>query len=333
MSQGSVRSVASGVLVAGVLVAGVVFGLGAQASAVSGTTSTRTIQAAGLTRSFRLYRPAALAKTTKAPLVIALHEAGSSGAAFETRTGFDSIADNRNWLVVYPESQSLQTTSGPSKEWQYGCCETTEEGTQDLTFIRTMISTLVAQENVDPQRVWVTGFSVGASMADRLGCEASDVIAAIAPVNGGEARGGNRCTPAHPVTTYVIHGSQNDFEGCRSGQLLCYKGAAGYHPSSYELAQFWSQRDLCPGGPTSNSSGAVTTTDWTGCSGATAVRHSGIQGGGHCWPSLSAPSGGMNATTAIASFFAGKYLPPAAAKSGTANDADVVPVPIAPVGS
>lgn len=327
------RSVALAVLAATVVL-GTMVTVAPPASA-TGTVTTGSIVSAGLTRTYRMYRPSSLATTTKAPLIVALHEAGGSGAGFETQTGFDAVADNRNWLVVYPDSQVLHTSSGDVKQWQYGCCEAAYEGTQDLTFLRDLVAKLVAQQNADPRRVWVTGFSVGASMADRVACDAADLVAAVAPVNGAEALD-HRCQPTHPVSTYIVHGTVNDTEGCRSGTLpYCYKGAVSYHPSSSGLAQYWHDRDLCPSQSSSSTSGAVTTSDWGSCSGSTGVRYSSIQNGPHCWPGepgSGAACKAMSATAAIAAFFAGKYAAPASAPVGTANDYDTVPIPIIPGG-
>jgi polyhydroxybutyrate depolymerase len=54
----------------------------------------------------------------------------------------------------------------------------------DVGFIDTMIDDLSIWFSVDPQRIYVTGFSNGASMSFRLGVELSESIAGIAPVAG-----------------------------------------------------------------------------------------------------------------------------------------------------
>ena len=54
----------------------------------------------------------------------------------------------------------------------------------DSGFLRQLIVNLSAQYNVNPNAVYVAGMSSGAQMAERVGVEISDLVAAIAPVAG-----------------------------------------------------------------------------------------------------------------------------------------------------
>jgi len=67
--------------------------------------------------------------------------------------------------------------------------------TDDIGFIEGLLDELEANYRVDSSRVYVTGYSNGAYMTHRLGCELSERIAAIAPVMGQPLLGFN-CAPS-----------------------------------------------------------------------------------------------------------------------------------------
>ena len=54
----------------------------------------------------------------------------------------------------------------------------------DSGFLRNLIVTLTAEFRVNPNMVYVAGFSSGAQMAERVGVEISDLVAAIIPESG-----------------------------------------------------------------------------------------------------------------------------------------------------
>ena len=61
---------------------------------------------------------------------------------------------------------------------------------------------------VDSRKVYVTGYSLGAFMANRIGVEASDMVAAVAPVAGElwQSTGGTIPTEKAPVSVLMLHG-------------------------------------------------------------------------------------------------------------------------------
>ena len=78
--------------------------------------------------------------------------------------------------------------------------------------------------------MYATGFSNGAMFSYRLACEASDLIAAIAPVSGGSGQvdiddGGAdyfACNPTHPMPILDLHGTADTcypYDGGLGGAL------------------------------------------------------------------------------------------------------------------
>jgi polyhydroxybutyrate depolymerase len=143
---------------------------------ISQFTVSQTIQIGGLTRSYILHKPSDLDAGEKYPLIIALHFLGSNASGFESLTQFSKKADEEGFIVVYPQGIGNSWNAG-------GCCDpAVSQGINDVEFISALIDTLIAEQPVDSQKVFVTGFSNGGIMAYALASEITDKLAGIAPV-------------------------------------------------------------------------------------------------------------------------------------------------------
>ncbi len=148
----------------------------------------------GQSRQYRLHIPSGYQPDKPIPLVFGFHGAGMTGPDFESRSGFSSLADQVGFIVVYPLGL------GNISNWD------TMPNSQDVPFVRDLLDSLERRCNIDPKRVFATGFSRGGGMVNRLGCELSDRIAAIAPVSGDYAYSGD-CSPTRPVAVVAFHGT------------------------------------------------------------------------------------------------------------------------------
>jgi polyhydroxybutyrate depolymerase len=144
-----------------------------------GSSVERAITHDGISRSYRVYAP--IGHSSPRGLVLVLHGWKGSGAEIERRTEFrfDTLADRDGFVVAYPEALAGQWHSGHPAE---------TATSDDVGFLSALIDTLSDAYSLDPKRIFVAGFSNGASMAYRLACERPDRIAAIAPVSGGLAK-------------------------------------------------------------------------------------------------------------------------------------------------
>ena len=165
------------------------------------------------------------------------------------------------------------------------------------------IATLESQHSIDPARIYVTGFSNGGAMANRLACVMSEKISAIAVVAGAHPQM-ETCEPAFPVAVLAIHGTED--------HIIPYLGDGGYLPSVPAWVAAWAQRNQCALTPeTEQSQAAIKVESWEDCTGdATVVLYS-IEGGGHVWPGsgfgpgpyLDGPAPDVYATDIIWDFF------------------------------
>ena len=265
---------------------------------VTGRTQVASLPQGIVTRWYRVYRPTP--RGTRPGLVIALHGALADGYQMEVQSGFDVQAGRLGWIVVYPD--------GVADGWDAFCCR--HPGVDDVAFIAKLIDRLEVTDNVDPTRVFATGFSRGGMLSYRLGCEMSSRIAAIAPVSGNMATAaGNAldvpCYPDRPVSVLAIHGTTDPKVPIVGGR----SGVDNYAPLT-EVMFKWRELNRCSDSPTVSVSGPSTTTSWR-CSQGSTVAMRVVAGGGHAWPASAAngvlePNGAdrsFDASSVIADFF------------------------------
>lgn len=226
----------------------------------------------GLERTYVLHIPPGLDHLHLAPVVLAFHGLGENPATMELMTGFSDIADQANFLLVYPE--------GVGNSWNAGgtCCgyANTHE-VDEKPFIQQILSDLVTIASIDTKRIYATGFSNGAVLVYRLACEMSDTFAAIAPVAGILAY--NPCQQQEPVSLIHVHGLNDTF--------FPYLGGGEWDtPPVEQVITAWVQSDNCTGSAqVEKQKNIITHTIYTSCQTDTAVELYTIELGGHAWSS------------------------------------------------
>lgn len=260
----------------------------------------KQLEVNGLARSYRLFTPLSLDRSRPAPLVLVLAGVGNTGQDMVTATEFDRMAETGEFIVGYPE--------GVNKTWNAGYCCLGEAGTgpDDVAFLGRLIDDVQATSNIDPARVFTVGFSAGALMAHRLGCELSGRIAGVGSVAGAMIL--DDCRPTRPVSVIEIHGTGDGLVPYEGGRTA--GGATQPSPPTKEVMQRWAQLNGCPTDPSTQPEGVLTTVTWTGCSAGTSVKLITIEGGGHTWfaPMLGPANGAVDATRVIWDFLSA--LPP-----------------------
>lgn len=143
------------------------------------------------------------------PLVVALHGTGGTARLMAVLSGFNRLANEQGFRVVYPQALGETGTEDPGvgAAWNAGPgtgCPLHPEA-DDVGFLSAVVGHLVDSHQADPQQCYVAGFSNGARMAYRLALEAPWVSAA-AMVAGAPVWG---AAPARPVPTLAFHGTED----------------------------------------------------------------------------------------------------------------------------
>jgi polyhydroxybutyrate depolymerase len=151
----------------------------------------RTIASNGVDRSFVLFVPKQYHPSAPIPLLVMLHGMGGTAMNAHQETGWSTKGAAENFIVAYPEGTRPNDKASPSlrknpQAWNDGSgrFHVAEKNVDDVAFIGSVLECIATDYNIDPRRIYVTGFSNGASMAFRIGAELSDRIAAIAPCAG-----------------------------------------------------------------------------------------------------------------------------------------------------
>lgn len=299
------------------------------AHAAEGVLTTHTLQQGHLIREYMVYDPRAgkPSVATKRPMVIVLHGGGGTAKKFaeakNEATSFSHLADTADFLAVYPQ--------GIDKNWNDGRdvahIPAHATGVDDVGFISALIDRMVAMQNVDPARVYVTGPSNGGFMSNRLACDLSDKIAAVGIVIATMQENVlPKCKPSHPVSVLIMNGTEDPLVPFDGGSVRVGKRgkSRGEVLSTAQTFDFWLAQagykgkgedipltalpDVDPDDKT-----RVYLQQYKGD--AAEVRLYTIQGGGHTWPGardtalrvvVSATSQDINATQTIWDFFKNK---------------------------
>jgi polyhydroxybutyrate depolymerase len=255
-----------------------------------------TLTSGNDTRHYLLHVPASYQAGTPAPLVINFHGYGSNATQEEALSGMSRKADAANFLVVYPDGLNHQWSDGPGAN-----------GDIDRQFVRDLIQHLQQQYTIDPRRIYATGMSNGGGMANRVGCDLADVIAAIAPVSGAYSFWQN-CQPARSMPVLAFHGKDDHavpYEGTRQRAL---------EPPIHDWAAAWAQRNHCTDLPAvAQPAQGVTREMWSNCANDAEVILYVIDNHGHSWPGSdrlpAITSQAINATDVMWDFFTVHPLP------------------------
>jgi len=254
-----------------------------------------SIMFGGSERTYLTHIPPSYGRIKLIPLVIALHGGGGTGKHMIrlTRGGFNRLADEENFLVVYPDGIKKHWNDGRrGEETGY---RTHQKNIDDVGFISALIDHLIKEFNIDPNRVYVTGMSNGAIMSYRLACELTDKITAIAPVAGNMPQNlFPNCSPAKSISMLVINNVNDPLMPCEGGDITGPFGVRklGKVLSASDTVKFWVNSNKCFSSPVVTEEPDRDTQDGTkvrkeaysgGTDGTEVILYT-IEGGGHTWP-------------------------------------------------
>ncbi|MFI0849285.1 alpha/beta hydrolase family esterase [Mesorhizobium sp. IMUNJ 23232] len=116
-----------------------------------------------------------------APLVVVLHGCTQNAAAYDHGSGWSKLADQEGFALLFPEQQRA---NNPNLCFNWFVPADTKRDSGEALSIRQMIETLVAEHELDRERIFVTGLSAGGAMASVMLATYPDVFAGGAIVAG-----------------------------------------------------------------------------------------------------------------------------------------------------
>lgn len=255
-------------------------------------------------RSYRIDLPSV---PQAAPLILALHGGGGSGDQFARVSGLSAPANRQGYAVIYPQG------IGRAATWNGGyCCgAAARNGVDDMAFLDAVVADATRRFGLNPRRLYLTGMSNGAIMAETYAARNPARVRAVAGVAGTMDTSRHRVTD--PVPLLHIHGTADlmvPYSGGKGDSSLTRTDFASVAAvEAAFLAPFpmlaRTERIIDPAADGMH----VIERNYTDGQGRVQVRIQTIEGGGHAWPGSrrAARQGGtqdINATTEVLRFFA-----------------------------
>lgn len=240
----------------------------------------------GNARKYIQYVPPVYDGSEAVPLILALHGLGDNVNNFQG-VGFQLVADTANFIVVYPEALPDPFTGGNA--WNSGAGISgisLNANIDDVGFLNAVIDSISENFNIDQNRIYATGFSMGGFMSNRLACELNNRISSIASV-AGTVGGVLTCNPGTELPVCHIHGTSDTNVG--------YGTPEGAQDNTFgqnvsEWISFWTSNNGCGNVTlegqfpnTANDGYTVEYVEYGGCSGGNRVVHYKVNGADHVW--------------------------------------------------
>ena len=164
-------------------------------------------------RRYDIYIPSTITTSPPPALLFSLHAALSNKNDQRAFTRWDKLADDRNFIPVWPQ--------GLNNVWEVG-------GSVDRDFIKALIEQIDMDiknimpigTGIDRKRIYMTGYSNGASFSQWFGYKEEPYVAAVAAMAGDfnsglrdDALGDREEGDFKPVPVMLIHG-YNDQIAC-----------------------------------------------------------------------------------------------------------------------
>ena len=231
-------------------------------------------------RQYIVYIPENYNHSIPTPILFAFHGFGGSNNFIMNSAEFNEIADQENFIVVYPQGSLILNLLA---HWNVGGF-TQISNTDDVAFVDYLISSLSQMYNINLDRVYATGMSNGGFMSFLLACQLSNKIAAIASVTGSmTTQTLNECDPQREVPILQIHGTNDP--------IVPYNGIQEWNTPIDNVLDYWVLNNQCSPNPEVNDLEDINNDNGftvqeiiynNGLNGSM-VKHFKVNGGTHVW--------------------------------------------------
>ena len=208
------------------------------------------IRIMGNRRSYLVHVPPVHETLYPLSLVVAIHGAFETAKDMEKRSGFSDLADKEGFVVVYPNGFGL---FGLLQHWNAGhCCgKAAADGIDDVGFLTAVIEDVKGRLPIDPNRIYMVGFSNGGMLAYRFAAEKTitlSALAAVAATIGSTSSGDEPLwrmpNPAAPLPLIALHGLADEAIPAQGG-VSPKRGGDQSFLSVKGSTDFWIRNNGC----------------------------------------------------------------------------------------
>jgi polyhydroxybutyrate depolymerase len=300
------------------------------------------------TRTYVVHLPQGYDSQRHYPVVILLHGLDQDAAEMARLTHFNEFADRDSIIAVYPNAVAGRWIVGGGEPRPYRRGPYRRPGVwgpgypppgprqgerregaprnQDMQFMHRMLERLDRHYSVDTTRIYAAGLGEGGFMAERMGCNMANRIAAIAVVAATMPRTLN-CVPSRPLAALWMNGTDDPIVHYDGGR---YKDGMLHLLSAEDSAKEWARLNHCSEKPSESKLPALQKGEkdtkvylFDGCSENAQVALYAVKNGGHTWPGgeqfmndkvVGKTSHALNANETIWSFLVTKKITGATSK-------------------
>lgn len=202
------------------------------------------------------FEPAGWDGSSALPLVVHYHGWNGSPENFYEDPATLEAYSEAGVLAIMPE--------GAEQTWTVDHMGLEDSGRDELAFLDALLVEVEERWPVDRERRYVTGHSLGASMAYTVACERGEIFAGAAPSSGGFWLPLPKDCPSPPIALCHIHGT-DDPTWPYEGRTVTEGEATGTQASVDEDVAFWREHNQCGERTVQSGDEVLSCTHWTDC--------------------------------------------------------------------
>jgi len=177
----------------------------------------------------------------RVPFILLLHGYGGTGQSIAQHFGFGTLASTNRFVFLAPDGVADRNRA---RFWNAGpaCCDFDGRRPDHVRELGAIVAAAREHPKIDPDRVFVVGYSNGGFMAHRLACDVPG-IAGIASVAGAAVADPGSCKHV-PRRILQVHGDADPAVAYAGGHVLG-KTNMSAHPSAADGMRAWARRAGC----------------------------------------------------------------------------------------
>lgn len=254
-----------------------------------------SISVLGVERHYLAQLPSTTSAAERS-LILLLH--GHGGSAAQLVGLNDRTAPFKPWIPIAEREQAVliaaDGTIGPDGKqgWNDLRGVAGNPSTDDLAFIRALITRAVQQQGVAHKKVYIVGISNGGHMALRVALQAPEIVAGIGVVAAAMPAGIELPQLRESVSVALMNGTRDRLMPFRGGKMARGRGVV---LSTNDSTEFWVRSNQCqqPGQTkrydnlSRKDRSRVVRTLYQQCESGAKVAMFEVRGAGHSTPSVS----------------------------------------------
>lgn len=169
---------------------------------------TYDFKEAGKEMEYALFVPSKYDKEKKTPLVVALHGLGSSAGQIMRYKGLTDLAEKYRFIAVAPMGFNSRGWYGQTPPKKIGAVKGDPDNLYELSEkdVMNVLAIVRKDYNIDDQRIYLMGHSMGGGGTWHLALKHPDIWAAIAPIAPAIFRPENEVSKIKHIPVILVQG-------------------------------------------------------------------------------------------------------------------------------